>query len=74
MAYSYTYATMEVSAATYLEVLGKLEDAGYQQQIGEDGALDMHGIALVPELPDSLKDPKSVLERGRRLLRRWGYG
>ena len=44
---TYTYALMEVSAATYLEVAAKLREAGYEHAIGEDGELDMHGIAFI---------------------------
>lgn len=58
---TYTFATLEVSAAAYLEIRAKLEEADYQHAIREDGAIDMHGIGLVraPATP-------SVNERGTR--------
>lgn len=46
---THTYVTMEVSSSVYEEVLKKLIDAGYQYVIGENGELDMHGIALLKE-------------------------
>jgi hypothetical protein len=50
---TYTYATIEVSHAAYVEIKAKLEAAGYQDQFHEDredGVLiDMHGIALKDE-------------------------
>ena len=68
---THTFVEMAVSASTYLEVLKKLEDADYRHAILEDGSLDMHGIALVPELPEYLQDPKTALARGRALFRKW---
>lgn len=46
MTSTHTYATLEVSRATYEEIQAKLIAAGYRVQ-GDDGAIDMHGIALV---------------------------
>lgn len=47
---TYTYATLEVSHATYAEIKAKLEAAGYQDQFHEDAKdgvlIDMHGLAL----------------------------
>lgn len=47
---TYTYVTLEVSHAAYVEIKAKLEAAGYQDQFHEDtedGVLiDMHGLAL----------------------------
>lgn len=46
---TYTYAILEVSAAAYDEIRGKLNKAGYSDQFHKDeGAevIDMHGIAL----------------------------
>ncbi len=40
-----TFALMEVSPATFDEVLGKLKAAGYDDAVMEKG-LDMNGIAL----------------------------
>lgn len=56
---TYTYALLEVSAAAYEEISGKLEAAGYDQAFHEsaDGVvIDMHGIAL-SRLPESEKPP-----------------
>ena len=72
--YTSTYVEMKVTASTYMEILGCLEDAGYLHAIHEDGTLDLDGIALVPELPADLRDPKTVLERGRALLKKWVVG
>lgn len=71
---THTYATLEVSAATYDEIAAKLKEAGYDHAF-DDGAIDMHGIGLVRIAPD----PKSVpLDEQLRLvtqerdeLKRW---
>jgi hypothetical protein len=42
---TYTYAEMEVTAAAYDEIAGKLRAAGYDHAFN-DGAIDMHGIGL----------------------------
>lgn len=44
---TYTYVEMDVSQPTYDEVKANLRKAGYEHAIGDDGALDMHGLALV---------------------------
>lgn len=52
--FTHTYAMLEISHEAFGEILKKLRDAGYQDQIHtEDGqlAIDMHGLALVPEPP-----------------------
>lgn len=56
---THTYATLEVSAEAYDEIKRKLEDAGYQHAF-IDGAIDMHGIALVkaPVDPNDRHTPK----------------
>jgi hypothetical protein len=49
---TFTYATMEVSKATYEEIKTKLIEADYDHAIvRDDGSevLDMHGIALKEE-------------------------
>lgn len=49
--YTYTFATMEVSQATYDEIAGKLREAGYDHAFvkSDDGVLlDMHGVAIAP--------------------------
>lgn len=44
---TYTVATMEVAPATYDEIRAKLEQAGYQHAIDDNGMLDMTHIGLV---------------------------
>lgn len=44
---SHTYATLEVSAAAYDEIAQLVRDAGHGDAIQPDGAIDMHGIALL---------------------------
>jgi hypothetical protein len=47
---THTYATMEVSEATFKEIEAKLRAAGYDHALMDLGStLDMHGIALVRE-------------------------
>lgn len=51
---TYTYAVLEISAAAFAEIHGKLAAAGYQHAFDEsDGRalIDMHGIALMAEEP-----------------------
>jgi hypothetical protein len=48
---SYTYALLEVSAGTYQEIARKLKKAGYDHAFNADGAIDMHGIAVMPAAP-----------------------
>jgi len=43
----YTFVLMEVSQQAYDEIAKKLRDAGYDHVFGDDGEMDMHGIALV---------------------------
>lgn len=43
---TYTYATLEVSSATWIEIASLLTEAGYIC-INDKGEIDMHGIALV---------------------------
>lgn len=42
---THTYAELEVSAAAYDEIAGKLRAAGYDHAF-HDGTIDMHGIGL----------------------------
>ena len=48
---THTYALMHVSRATYDEIAGKLQAAGYTHapKPGQDLEIDMHGIALAAE-------------------------
>ena len=43
---TYTYALLDVSAATYDEIEKKLREAGYDHAFNDKGEIDMHGIAL----------------------------
>jgi hypothetical protein len=42
---TYTYVELEVSAAAYDEIAGKLRAAGYDHAF-HGGTIDMHGIGL----------------------------
>lgn len=44
---THTYVTMEVSRAAYKEIYNKMEAAGYEHAINDEGEIDMHGIAIV---------------------------
>lgn len=44
---THTYALLEISEAAYEEIAGKLREAGYGHAFGEDGEIDMHGIAVI---------------------------
>jgi hypothetical protein len=57
MSYTYTYAVLPVSMATYDEIRKKLAEAGYQDQFHYDGheeVIDMHGIALGLRIEDTV--------------------
>jgi len=53
---THTYALLGVSQGTYNEIRAKLTEAGYQHAFGDDGEIDMHGIALVVEAPAERKE------------------
>lgn len=69
MTYTHTYVVLEVSAATYDEIASLLRDAGYDHVFGDDGEIDMHGLALakepinnhstLPDTPDTSEPPPS---------------
>jgi len=44
---TYTYVELNVSESTYNEVKQLLEEAGYGHCFMEEGAINMHGMALV---------------------------
>lgn len=67
-----TNAQLAVSPETFAEIWEKLDAAGYSHAITRDGDIDMNGIDLTIELPEKLRDPVTVLEAGRNILRRWG--
>lgn len=50
----HTYVLVEVSAATYNEILLKLLGAGYEHAI-TDKVIDMHGLALIKQSPDPVQ-------------------
>lgn len=57
---THTFATLEVSAAAYDEIMLKLRDAGYEHAIlswaadhGRKDVIDMHGIGLVRKKMES---------------------
>lgn len=43
---THTYALLEVSREAYDEIKGKLQAAGYDHALHDDGLIDMNGIAL----------------------------
>ncbi len=53
---TYSYALLAISESAYLEIKAKMEAVGYADQFirNPDGSaiprLNMHGIALVPEV------------------------
>jgi hypothetical protein len=44
---TYTYVELEISPQAYDEIADKLRAADYGHCFGEDGTIDMHGLALV---------------------------
>ena len=44
---THTYVELEVSKAAYDEIAALLRDVDYDHVFMNDGAIDMHGIALV---------------------------
>jgi hypothetical protein len=63
MGVTHTYALLPVSKATYDEIAATLRAAEYDHVFGDDGEIDMHGIALVIEKPPAPIDPtKSSLK------------
>lgn len=47
MRHTHTYVTLDVSAAAYDEIAGKLRAADYGHCFNSSGEMDMSGIALV---------------------------
>ncbi len=54
---THTVAELEVSDATYNEILGYLVLAGYQHAIDITGMIDMSGIGLVRAASHALHEP-----------------
>jgi hypothetical protein len=49
---THTYAVLKISKAAFEEIMTKLVEAGYEDQLHEDGdelVCDMHGIAVQAE-------------------------
>ncbi|KKN36065.1 hypothetical protein LCGC14_0777600 [marine sediment metagenome] len=44
---THTYVELEVSAAVFDEIRGRMLAAGYDHVFSEGRAIDMHGIALI---------------------------
>ena len=59
-----TYVTLDVPPLFWKFVKEQLEKAGYHHAIGENGELDMHGLALTPDrgIPEPRSDLKLVGE------------
>lgn len=47
---TYSVATMQVPAGMHRAIQRRLEEAGYQHAIGDNGLLDLSGIALEPNI------------------------
>jgi hypothetical protein len=65
---THTYAILEVSDDAYHEIAGKLRAAGYDHAFHEDGAIDMHGIALAPQSGEVPSDPAEADEIAKLLI------
>lgn len=50
--YPYTYVDLPVSRRSYDEIVCRLQEAGYVNVQNHGKAIDMHGLALVPEGAD----------------------
>ena len=46
---THTYVELELSDAAYEEIQQKLREASYDHAFMNDGAIDMHGLAVVRE-------------------------
>lgn len=49
---AHTYALLEVSKGAYWEIHKRLQEADYQHAFGDEGEIDMHGIALTESKQD----------------------
>ncbi len=50
--HTHTYVVMELSARAYAEIEEKMLAAGYEHAFGDDGEIDMDGIAVTKEQED----------------------
>jgi hypothetical protein len=68
--HTYTYAVLEVDAATYDDIKRRLLAAGYEHAIGNDAdhveTIDMHGIALQSSPPVGTPRARRKPQRLRR--------
>lgn len=66
---THTYALLELSEAAYEEIRTKMEAAGYQHAFHDNPdapaspRIDMHGIAVVPEIDMTPDTPDKDLIR-----------
>jgi len=61
---THTYAVLPLSRAAHSEIREKLKAADYHQAFHEDEIIDMHGIAVQPELEEKkLFDSEAELVR-----------
>lgn len=66
---TYTFAIMTVSRSTYDEVKKKLKEAGWEHAIGEDGHLDMRGVALTTDEAPTDKTSKLRIAKDETITR-----
>lgn len=52
---THTYVIMELSKHAYDEIAEKMREAGYDHAFGEDGEIDMHGLAVVAVSRDEVR-------------------
>lgn len=64
MRVTHTYVTLAISQAAYTEIRAKLEAAGYGHAFMEDGEIDMHGLAVVPDTESSPPPSTAGKEHG----------
>ena len=62
---THTYVVLELSPAAYDEIAGKLKAAAYDHAFGDDGEIDMHGIAVKRE-PETMLDARDRRDRDAR--------
>lgn len=63
----HTYVELELSHSAYNEITRKLREVGYDHAFMDDGAIDMHGLAVTratgrevsPELDKAITDELS---------------
>lgn len=73
---TYTYVLMEIPKKLYELVRAKMEAAGYSHAINNEGEVDMHGIALVPDGGEEVSGLNLALLRAVNVQRskRWHEG